>query len=66
MYENAQMTPVETTPGMEGGSRKRAVEGVNSNVIYLIHCKNFCKCHSVLLPSTTIKILFKKLSLFIN
>jgi hypothetical protein len=46
MYENAQMTPVETTPGMEGGSRKRAVEGVNSNVIYLIHCKNLYKCYN--------------------
>jgi hypothetical protein len=31
------------------------VEGVNSSRIYLIHCKNFCKCHNVLQPSTTIK-----------
>jgi hypothetical protein len=30
------------------------VEGVNSSMIHLIHCKNFCKCHSVPLPSTTI------------
>jgi hypothetical protein len=21
------------------------VEGVNSSMIYLIHCKNFCKCY---------------------
>jgi predicted ATP-dependent endonuclease of OLD family len=31
------------------------VEGVNSSVIYLIYCNNFCKCHNVPLPSTTIK-----------
>jgi hypothetical protein len=30
------------------------VEGVNSSMIYLIYCKNFCKCHSTL-PNTTIK-----------
>jgi hypothetical protein len=23
------------------------MEGVNSNIIYLIYCKNFCKCHNV-------------------
>jgi hypothetical protein len=28
---------------------------VNSSMIYLIYCKNFCKCHNVPLPSTTIK-----------
>jgi acyl CoA:acetate/3-ketoacid CoA transferase beta subunit len=39
MYVNAKMIPVETVPGM-GGSR-RAVEEVNSSVIYLIRCKNF-------------------------
>jgi hypothetical protein len=27
----------------------------NSRMIYLIHCKNFCKCHNVPPPSTTIK-----------
>jgi hypothetical protein len=31
------------------------VEEVNSYMIYLIHCKKFCKCHNVLKPSTTIK-----------
>jgi hypothetical protein len=30
----------------------RMVEGVNSRMIYLIHCKNFYKCHNVLQPST--------------
>jgi hypothetical protein len=31
------------------------VEGMNSNIMYLIYCKNFCKCHNVSLPNTTIK-----------
>jgi hypothetical protein len=30
-------------------------EGVNSSMIYLIHCKNSCKCHNVPPPSTAIK-----------
>jgi hypothetical protein len=34
---------------------QRMVEGVNSNMICLIYYKNFCKCHSVLPASTTIK-----------
>jgi hypothetical protein len=40
------MRPVETVPGMLGMIR-RMVEGVNSSMIYFIHCKNLCKCHSV-------------------
>jgi hypothetical protein len=31
------------------------VEGVNSSMIYLIYCKNFCKCHNVPSFNTTIK-----------
>jgi hypothetical protein len=31
------------------------VEGINSNVIYLIYYKNFCKCPNVLPSSPTIK-----------
>jgi hypothetical protein len=31
------------------------VEGVNSSIVYLIHCKNLCKCHNVPLSRTTIK-----------
>jgi hypothetical protein len=31
------------------------VEGVNSGMIYLIYCKNFCKCRNVPPPSTAIK-----------
>jgi hypothetical protein len=34
---------------------KSMVEGVNSSMIYFIYCKNFCKCHNVPPPSTTIK-----------
>jgi hypothetical protein len=44
------MIPVETVPGIRG-----TVEGVNSSVRYLIHCKNFCKCHNVPPPRITIK-----------
>jgi hypothetical protein len=31
------------------------MEGVNSSMIYMIDYKNFCKCHNVPSPSTTIK-----------
>jgi hypothetical protein len=31
------------------------MEGVNSSVIYLIHCKNFCKCDNVPPTNTIIK-----------
>jgi hypothetical protein len=31
------------------------VKGINSIVIYLIYCKNLCKCHNIPPPSTTIK-----------
>jgi hypothetical protein len=49
MYVNAEMRPVETIPAMEGGGR--AVEGMNSSMIYLMHCKNFCKSHHVPHPA---------------
>jgi hypothetical protein len=39
--------------------------GLNSSMIYLIHCKNFCKYHNVPTPSTTIKN-FKKFSLSLS
>jgi hypothetical protein len=50
MYVNAKIIP-----GIGVGGKKRVVEGVNSCMIYSIHCKNLCKCHSVPPPSTTIK-----------
>jgi hypothetical protein len=42
------------------------MEGMNSSMIYLIHGKNFCKCHNVPPPSTTknkLKIIVKILLL---
>jgi hypothetical protein len=53
MYVNSKMIPVETTLGMGGGQIQE--DRVNSSIIYLIHCKNFYKCHNVPPPSTTIK-----------
>jgi hypothetical protein len=43
-YESEKMIPVESIPGM--GS---VGEGVNPSVIYLIHCKNFSKCHKTII-----------------
>jgi hypothetical protein len=42
MYVNGKMIPIETVPRMGGGGAEG--EWVNSSMIYLIHCKNFCKC----------------------
>jgi hypothetical protein len=40
----------------EGGKGyRRMVEGVNSSMIYFMCCKNFCKCHNVPPPRTTIE-----------
>jgi hypothetical protein len=50
MYENQKMISVEIIPGMGESGMKRS-GGVNSSMIY---CKNFCKCHNVPPPSTTI------------
>jgi hypothetical protein len=51
MCINEKMIPVETIPRTEeGGDYGEWWMGV----IYLIYCKNFCKCHSIPLPSTTI------------
>jgi hypothetical protein len=46
---------IKGKPGA-GARIKRAVEGWNQYDSYnLAHCKNFCKCHNVPPPSTTIK-----------
>jgi hypothetical protein len=55
MYVNAKMITVETIPGIGGGEVKENGGRVNSSMIYLIHCKNLCKCHNVPPPSATIK-----------
>jgi hypothetical protein len=57
MHVNGKMRPVETTPGMGDGIKENG-RGVNSTMIYLIHCKNFCKCHNV--PQPIKKILLLK------
>jgi hypothetical protein len=53
MYVNAKMIPVETIPGVGGRGNKGRWEGMNPSMIYLVHCKNFCKCHNVLSPCKT-------------
>jgi predicted adenine nucleotide alpha hydrolase (AANH) superfamily ATPase len=51
MY-TGKVIPVEPITGMEGwGEKRRMMEEVNSNMIYLIYCKNFCGCHNVLHPT---------------
>jgi hypothetical protein len=47
MYVNGKIIPVETIPGMGKKGIMRMVERMNSSMTYLIHCKNFCKCHNV-------------------
>jgi proteasome assembly chaperone (PAC2) family protein len=49
------MILVETIPGMGKRGIKEMVERVNSSMIYLLYCKNFCKCHTVLHPSKPYK-----------
>jgi hypothetical protein len=51
---NGTASNLKVLPGM-GSGKRRAVEGVNSSLINLIHYKNFYKLHNVLLPSITIK-----------
>jgi hypothetical protein len=50
------MIPVETVTGIRGRVWKTSVEKVNSSIIYLILCKNLCKCYNVLLSNTTVII----------
>jgi hypothetical protein len=55
MHVNGKMIAVETVPEMGEGGMMKNGGGMNSSMIYLIYCKNFCKCHNVPLPTTTIK-----------
>jgi hypothetical protein len=50
------MVPVESIPVMGKGRERRIMEGVNSSMIHLIYCKNFCGCHNAPSPSTIKKI----------
>jgi hypothetical protein len=43
-----------------GEGDKRVVKEMNSSMVYLIHCKNFCKGYYIPPPSTTIKRILKK------
>jgi hypothetical protein len=49
-----------TIPGM-GGWRRRMVKEINSSMIHLLYCKNFCKCHNVPPPSTILKNMKNKI-----
>jgi translation initiation factor 2 beta subunit (eIF-2beta)/eIF-5 len=70
MYVNGKIIPVETIPAMEGEGRIKEnggmVERVNSSMIYLIYIKNFCKCHNIPPPNTTIKNKQKRRHLLMN
>jgi hypothetical protein len=55
MYVNGKVIPVQTIPGNEAGrgvGERRMVERVNSRMIHLKYCENFCKCHNVPPPNT--------------
>jgi hypothetical protein len=56
MYVNAKIILVEIVSGIRRGRMNERSGGGNSSMVYLIHCKNLCKCYSVPQPSTTIKI----------
>jgi hypothetical protein len=53
MCINAKMISVETIPKMRELGIKNSGE-VNSNMIYLMDCKKFCKCQNILPPITSI------------
>jgi hypothetical protein len=55
MHVNAKLRTVEAIPGNRGGEIKKSSRGENSRMMYLIHCKNLCKCYSVPPSSTTTK-----------
>jgi hypothetical protein len=50
------MIPVETTPGINGRGGGNDREWLRGQIhVYLIYCKNPCKCHIVSPFITTIK-----------
>jgi hypothetical protein len=55
LQQQKQHVSFETIPGMEERGMKVNIGGGDSSVIYLIYCKNFCKCYKVPSPNTTIK-----------
>jgi hypothetical protein len=47
MYVNGKMIPVKLFQECGEAGQRRMMEKMNASMIYLIYCKNFCKCHSV-------------------
>jgi hypothetical protein len=50
IHVNAKMRPIETDPGMREAKIKESSGEVNSNMMYLIHCKHFLKGYNVTHP----------------
>jgi hypothetical protein len=50
-----KMIPIQIIPGMRGWGIKENDGGLNSSVIYLIHCRIFCKFHNEPPPSPIFK-----------
>jgi hypothetical protein len=50
-----KIIPVETVPRIRGEGMKESGGEGEYSMIYLIHCKNLCKCHNVPPTSTIIK-----------
>jgi hypothetical protein len=55
IYVNGERYLLKLLQEWEKENRKESDGGVNSTMIYLIYCKNFCKCHNVFPPTKTIK-----------
>jgi hypothetical protein len=51
MSVNAKLIPTEIVPGIRGGRRGYSSGGGISSMIYLIHCKNLCKCYNYPYPA---------------
>jgi hypothetical protein len=43
MHVNSKLIYVETVPGQGREDEREQWRGMNSSMIYLIHCKNLCK-----------------------
>jgi hypothetical protein len=51
MYLHRKIIPVETIPGMGRGKIKENGGRDEFNIIYLLYCNNFYKCHIVSQPA---------------
>jgi hypothetical protein len=59
VYVSGKMITAEIIPRMREGV-KRMMEEMNSSMIYLMYCKNFCKCHMFLHPENNTKLKIKE------